>query len=192
MFQRCYPTPGGAAHSEPPSVVASCAWLLGLPAFWPSEVDAAGGGRLGGVSDHLVDADASYPGQSLGLPEDGRGALAPWSARVGALVIDWGASMAVAVGAFGGGVLTERGWRAWTVLTVFVLQKALLTALTGSSFGQLITGVGVTRVGGEPVGWVRAFARAVMVGLVLPAVVVGTDRRGLDDLALDTLVVRRR
>ena len=45
-----------------------------------------------------------YPGNSLGLPASGRGSLATWRARVSALVIDWGASMAVAVGAFGGGV----------------------------------------------------------------------------------------
>ncbi|MFT3877171.1 MAG: RDD family protein [Propioniciclava sp.] len=133
-----------------------------------------------------------YPGRSLGLPESGRGALASWGSRLGALVVDWGASMAVAVGAFGGGVLTESGWRAWMILTVFVVEKALLTALTGSSFGQLISGVGVTRVDGTPIGWWRSLARAVMIGLVLPAVVVGADRRALDDLLLGTVVVRRR
>lgn len=143
------------------------------------------------MADRVVDA-SSYPGRSLGLPEHGRGSLAPWSARVGALVVDRGAAMAVAVGAVGGGVLTGHDWRAWAVLAVFVVQKTVLTALTGSSFGQLLTGVGVTRVVGGPLGWGRAVVRAVMVALVLPAVVVGAERRGLDDLVLGTVVVRRR
>ena len=100
--------------------------------------------------------------------------------------------MAVAVGAFGAGVLTEQGWRAWMILAAYGAQKALLTGLTGSSFGQLLTSVGVVRVGGERIGWARAVARAALVCLVIPAVVVGADRRGLDDLLLGTVVVRRR
>ncbi|QIK72875.1 RDD family protein [Propioniciclava coleopterorum] len=133
-----------------------------------------------------------HPGHSLGLPESGRGALAPWRARVSALVIDWGASMAVAVGAFGGGVFEANTWRSFMILAVFFVQKALLTAFTGSSFGQLITGVGIRRTDGSPVGLWRAVVRSAMVCLVLPAVVVGPDRRGLDDLALGTVVVNRR
>jgi len=42
-----------------------------------------------------------------------------------------------------------------------------------------------------PIGLWRAIARAVMVGLVVPAVVVGAERRGLDDLVLGTVVVNR-
>lgn len=133
-----------------------------------------------------------YAGQSLGLPESGRGALASWGSRLGALVLDWGASMAVAIGAFGGGVLTESGWRAWMVLAVFFVEKALLTALTGSSFGQLVSRIGVIRVNGSPIGVWRAVVRAAMVSIVVPAVVVGPDRRGLHDLVLGTAVVNRR
>ncbi len=133
-----------------------------------------------------------YPGQGLGLPASGRGALASWGGRLGALVLDWGASMIVALGAFGGGVLTESGWRAWMILAVFTAQKALLTALTGSSFGQLVSRIGVVRVDGAPLGWWRAVARAVLVAVVVPAIVVGADRRGLNDLLLGTVVVNRR
>ena len=139
-----------------------------------------------------VSTSDPYPGQGIGLPESGRGALAPWGSRLGALILDWGASMAVAVGAFGGGVLTESGWRAWMVLAVFFVEKAVLTAFTGSSFGQLVSRIGVSRVRGGSIGLPAAVARSAMVCLVLPAVVVGPDRRGLHDLALGTVVVRRR
>ncbi|MDQ7994200.1 MAG: RDD family protein [Propionicimonas sp.] len=134
----------------------------------------------------------TYPGQSLGLPESGRGALASWRARIAALLLDWGASMVVAVFAFGVGVLRESGWRAWMILAVFFVQKAVLTALAGGSFGQIIARVEVVRLEGGGLGWWRSIARTAMVCVVLPAVVVGAERRGLDDLVLGTVVVRRR
>lgn len=133
-----------------------------------------------------------YPGQGLGLPESGPGSLARWGSRLGALVLDWGASMIVALGAFGGGVLTESGWKAWMVLAVYFVQKSVLTALTGSSFGQLVSRIGVTMTDGSPIGPVRAFARAAMICVILPAVVIGPDRRGINDLLLGTVVVNRR
>ena len=74
----------------------------------------------------------AYPGQSIGLPESGRGSLATWRARIAALLVDWSASMVVAVFAFGVGVLRDGGWRAWMVLTVFFLQKAIPTSNTSS------------------------------------------------------------
>lgn len=139
----------------------------------------------------MTDVD-TYPGQSLGLPATGPGSLARWASRLGALVLDWGASMIVAIGAFGGGVLTESGWKAWMVLATYFVQKSVLTALTGSSFGQLVSRIGVTRVDGSPIGPLRAIARAAMVSLVVPAVVIGPDRRGINDLLLGSVVVNRR
>ena len=140
----------------------------------------------------MIEQSTTYAGQSLGLPEKGPGSLARWGSRLGALVLDWGASMAVAMGAFGGGVLTESGWKAWMVLAVYFVQKALLTTLTGSSFGQLVSRIGVTRTDGSPIGVWRAVARAAMVCVVHPAVVIGPDRRGMNDLLLGTVVVNRR
>ncbi|NLD76001.1 MAG: RDD family protein [Acidimicrobiales bacterium] len=122
----------------------------------------------------------------------GPGSLAGWGSRLGALVLDWGASMVVALGAFGGGVLTESGWKAWMVLAVYFVQKAVLTALVGGSFGQLISKIGVTRVDGTPIDVWRSIVRSALVCLVLPAVVIGPDRRGINDLLLGTVVVNRR
>ena len=134
----------------------------------------------------------AYPGQSIGLPESGRGSLATWRARIAALLVDWAASMVAAVFAFGVGVLRDGGWRAWMVLAVFFVQKAILTALVGGSFGQILARVSIVRLDGEPLGWWRAIARTAMVCVVLPAVVIGAERRGLDDLVLGTAAVRRR
>lgn len=141
----------------------------------------------------VVSSDTEpYPGQTIGLPASGRGSLASWRARVAALVVDWAASMGVAVLVFGRGVLWESGWRSWMILAVFFVQKAVLTALTGSSLGQLLARIGVTQLDGRPIGWGRSILRAALVSLVVPALVVGAERRGLDDLVLGTVVVNRR
>lgn len=135
---------------------------------------------------------AQYPGASIGLPETGRGSLASWWARIAALVLDWGASMIVASFLFGPGVLREGGWRAWMILAVFFVQSFVLTSLTGSTFGQLLARIGVRRLDGRPLGWFRALTRAAMICLVLPTVVIGAERRALNDLVLDSVVVNLR
>ncbi len=133
-----------------------------------------------------------YPGETLGLPETGRGSLASWRARVAALIIDWAASMALAVIVFGTGVLNQSGWRSWMILAVFFVQSSVLTGLAAGSFGQIIARIGVTRVDGRPIGIARAIARQAMICLVLPTIVIGAERRALNDLALGTVVVNRR
>jgi hypothetical protein len=140
------------------------------------------------MSDEAV---TDYPGSSLGLPASGRGSLASWRARIAALIIDWASSMVIATLIVGEGALHGGGWRGFVVLAVYVTQKAVMTWLASGSFGQLLARVAVVRVGGGPIGLWRAFLRAGMVGLVVPAVVVGAERRGLDDLVLGTVVVNR-
>jgi hypothetical protein len=136
-------------------------------------------------------ADA-YPGARVGLPASGRGSLASWGARVGALLIDWGACMIIAIALFGTGVITGNGWRAWMILTVFFIQSTVLSWLAGGSFGQLICRIAVYRLDRQPLGLLRAVLRAALVSLALPAVIIATDRRGLQDLAAGTAVINRR
>ncbi len=136
--------------------------------------------------------EADYPGASIGLPPSGRGSLASWFSRIAALILDWGASMIVAVFLFGVGVVREGGWRAWMILAVFFAQSAVLTALTGSSFGQSLARIGIVRLDGQRLGWPGALARAAMICLVVPTVVIGAERRALNDLVLGTAVVNLR
>lgn len=133
-----------------------------------------------------------YPGESLGLPAEGPGRLATWNARLAALVIDWAASMIVARALFGDAVLHGFDWRRFAPMALYFLQKTVLTALVGGSFGQLFCRLAVVRLDRQPLGWLRSAARAAMKVIVLPAVVIGAERRGLDDLALGTVVVTRR
>ncbi len=144
------------------------------------------------TSSGVTAGGESYPGAGLGLPPDGRGALAAWRARVAALVMDWAACMAIAVGFFGSGVLTGSGWRSWMILATFFVQSTVLCWVAGGSFGQLLCRIAVVRVDRQPLGLLRAVTRAALVSLALPPLIVGADRRGLHDLAVGTVVVRRR
>lgn len=138
-----------------------------------------------------MDNDEGYPGESIGLPETGRGSLASWGARCAALLVDWLASMLVAIVLFGTEVMTGSGWRTFMPLTVFFVESSIFTTLTGSSFGQLLARIGVTRVDGGPLGWWRPTVRSLLKCLVLPVIVIGAERRHLDDLLLGTVVVNR-
>ncbi|HEY5783314.1 MAG TPA: RDD family protein [Microlunatus sp.] len=133
-----------------------------------------------------------YPGQQLGLPESGRGSLAGWRARVAALLLDWAASMGVAVAVFGTQVVTGSGWQAWMILATFFVESTLLVTVASGSFGQLICRIAVVRMDTKPVGFPRAVLRQALICLALPPLIIGPDRRGLQDLAATTVVVNRR
>ena len=137
-------------------------------------------------------ASEAYPGQRLGLPREGRGSLASWRGRIGALIIDWAACMLIAISFFGPAVLTGGGWRAWMILTVFFVESAVLSWLAGGSFGQLLSRIAVVRLESKPLGLPRALLRAFLVSLALPPLIISTDRRGLQDLAAGTVVINRR
>ena len=140
----------------------------------------------------MSDQSSAYAGSRLGLPSTGRGSLASWRARVAALLLDWAASMAVAVGVFGPAVVSGGGWRSWMTLAVFWLESTLLVTVASGSFGQLICRIAVVRLDSKPVGFPRAALRQLLICLALPPLVIGADRRGLQDLAASTVVVNRK
>lgn len=117
---------------------------------------------------------------------------ASWPRRIGALVVDWFASILVVMLFLG-----PRGWAenpnagAYTLL-VFVLQSTLLVALAGGSFGQIATRLRVIRYDGvaRPLSLLRALGRQVLVALVIPPLVFRPDGRGLHDMLAKSAVVR--
>lgn len=136
---------------------------------------------------------AFYPGQHLGLPEFGRGSVAGWSRRLAALFIDWFACSLIAIAFFyhpHAGHVTDvfAQPRLWTPV-VFAAQDLLLTALTGFTLGKRLLGLRVVRLDGGPVGlW--ALPRTVLLMLVVPALMMDRDLRGLQDKTAGTVVVR--
>jgi len=131
-----------------------------------------------------------WPGERLGLPQSGRGAVAGWGRRTLALVLDWVGSMMV-VGVFVGTDLwSGTGAVQWAPLVVFAAERWVLTSLTGASVGQLLTRVRVVRTDGGALGPGRALVRTLLICLVIPPVVYNPDQRGLHDLAVDSIAVR--
>ena len=143
--------------------------------------------QVAGTSD-----ESDYPGERLALPRTGPGSLAGWGKRITALVVDWLICTVVSVVLFSPLVLTANGWYRWATLLTFFVESAVLCAFAGGSAGQLICRLAVVRVDRTPLGFGRSVLRAALVCVVLPAVVIGTDRRGLHDLAAGTVVVSRR
>lgn len=138
-----------------------------------------------------VPGDQEWPGQRLGLPQSGRGAVAGWGRRIVALIIDWALSM-LAVGAFiGRDVWLGKGVGQWGPLAVFAVEVWLLTSLLGASAGQLVMRLVIRRTTGESLDPLRALIRTVLICLVVPAVIYNRDQRGLHDLAVDSIALRR-
>lgn len=133
-----------------------------------------------------------HPGSRLGLPATGPGSLAPWRARIAALLLDWALSMLLAILIFTPEVLTATDWRRWMVLALFFVQTAALSVITGASAGQLACRITVARLDRQRLGPLRGIARALLVSLALPAMIIGPDRRGLHDLVVGTVVLSRR
>jgi uncharacterized RDD family membrane protein YckC len=74
---------------------------------------------------------------------------------------------------------------------LFISESAVLTALSGGSFGQLATRLRVVRVdgNGRPLGLLQALLRQVLICLVIPPLIFRPDGRGLHDLAVHSAVV---
>jgi uncharacterized RDD family membrane protein YckC len=138
--------------------------------------------------------DTFYPGRVFGLPEFGAGSVAGWSRRLAALLIDWFACSAIAIAflyhpsAHYSDVLVQP--RLWTPV-IFGIEDFLLTGLTGVTIGKRLLGIRVIRIDQRPmVGLARAFVRTLLLLLVVPAMMMDRDLRGLQDKAAGTIVVR--
>ena len=110
--------------------------------------------------------------------------------RVLALLIDWFASTVVALLAVGVGSYGS-GSAALATLIVIVLEVVILTWPTGASFGQRILGMRVVAMDGGRVTFPRVLLRTLLICLVIPALVMDSQGRGLHDRAAGSIVVRR-
>ena len=134
---------------------------------------------------------SAYPGERLGLPENGPGSLAPLGRRLGALMIDWLISYGLAALALRVGVFSEQAL-ATAVLAIWFVLGVVAVRLFSFTPGQLALGLQVAAVDGRvPVGIGRAVVRGLLVGTVVPALFTDFDGRGLQDRLTGTAVVRR-
>ncbi|MEU9251735.1 RDD family protein [Streptomyces sp. NPDC048270] len=131
--------------------------------------------------------DFGYPGQRLGLPQQGPGSVARFGRRLGAVLIDWVGCQLIAYGLITGGDLAAAG--NWT-LGLFVALSIVTVGTVGSTPGKRILGLRVTAEGGGRLGIARVLLRTLLLALVIPALIWDRDGRGLHDRLARAVQVR--
>ena len=135
---------------------------------------------------------SAYPGERLGLPESGPGALAPMGRRLAALMIDWLIAYGLAALAQRLGLFSEHAMST-AVLVIWFALGLLAVRLFSFTPGQLALRLQVVSVDGRvPVGIGRLAVRGLLLAMVVPALFTDWDGRGLHDRLSGTAVVRRR
>lgn len=151
---------------------------------------------LSGLGAAGVDTrpDGGWKGRRWGLPPEGPGAVATTGSRVAAFALD--VVLSALIGALVRAVLSGAPEERLALAdeTAFAVQVLVLTALTGQSLGKRVLGIRVVRLADQdgPPGFLPAAIRTALVMLVVPALVMDRDGRGLHDKAAGTLVVRTR
>lgn len=141
------------------------------------------------------DSAQKWPGEHLGLPEQGPGSVAGRGARFGALLIDLilsglVTSLFVEVDVTKPEVMQQYNYLA--VLVWFVIS-VVMVGLFGFTPGKALLGMRVVRLDGKPmVTPLRAIPRTLLTALLLPPAIADADGRGLHDRVTGTVVVRTR
>ena len=129
----------------------------------------------------MTQTSQRYPGERLGLPEQGSGSIARLGRRVGALFIDYGAAYLIS---------GFWGWDSLAILTIFaIIQVVFIPTLQGSP-GHRIFGLRLVRLDGAWAGLWRPIVRTLLLVIVIPAVIWDADQRGLHDKAAGTVLLR--
>lgn len=125
-----------------------------------------------------------------GASNEGR-AVAPFGRRLAALVIDWAACLLITNGLIGRLVELSPTAFSFTPLGLLLALNIIGVTLGGATFGHRILGLRVVPLVGEWVTPLRAGARAALLCLVLPPIVVlSDDGRGLHDRVARTTIIR--
>lgn len=130
-----------------------------------------------------------YPGQRLGLPEQGKGSIARFGRRLGALFIDW----LICAWAISQGLLRLTGTDAALVtIGILALEYILLVGTMGMTFGMRLLNVRVATLDGGQPSPKAVLIRTVLLILAVPALIFDKDQRGLHDRFARTVVLREK
>jgi uncharacterized RDD family membrane protein YckC len=127
-----------------------------------------------------------WPGERLGLPDEGPGSVGRVGRRIAAIAVDWAIANFIALLA---GPYASTA-QSWTTLAVFALMQVAFIPTIGGSIGHRVLGMRVVPLTGGWVGLWRPVVRTVLLVLVLPAVVWDSDQRGFHDKVAGTVLIR--
>jgi uncharacterized RDD family membrane protein YckC len=127
-----------------------------------------------------------WPGERLGLPDTGRGSVGRVGRRLGAIAVDWGLALLIALLFAPYSSLTH----SWVTLVIFAIMQVVFIPTIGGSIGQRLTGMRVVPLTGGWVGIRRPIVRTLLLVLVVPALVWDSDQRGFHDKVAGTVLIR--
>ncbi len=125
------------------------------------------------VSDNVPDAIEGADWES-----------APLIRRIGALVLDWILCLLIS------GIFADPVRDGWPPVAILILEYGFFIGLFGQTPGMWATRLRcVGFADGRPVGVPRALLRGVLLALLVPALIMDGDKRGLHDRAAGTVMV---
>lgn len=129
-------------------------------------------------------APSEYPGERLGLPEEGPGSVGRVGRRLLAICIDWGVAALPAYLLIGG---QNAMW--WHPVIFAVLQMVFIPTI-GGSIGHRLVGLYIVPIAGGWVGVWRPIVRSLLLIAVIPPLVWDSDQRGFHDKIAGTVLIR--
>ena len=124
-----------------------------------------------------------WPGKKFGLPQEWPRSTPTYLRRVAGLGIDRALAVVLSVLFF--------DYNAWWTLALFVLLNVVGGLLLAGSPGHLLAGIRIAPITGGALGLVAPLVRPLLIALVIPALIVDEDQRGVHDRLVGTILVRR-
>lgn len=132
------------------------------------------------------DLDPSeWPGERLGLPNEGQFSIGRVGRRIGAIIVDWVAALMITML-----VPVDQAFEGFVTGAIFAVMQILFIPTIGGSVGHRVMGLRVIRLGGGWVGVWRPIVRTVLLMLIIPVLVWDSDQRGFHDKIAGTILVR--
>ena len=110
--------------------------------------------------------------------------LANFGRRFAALLIDWAICLVVAT------FYADPRTVAWPPVLVLIVVNTIFIGLFGQTPGMALAGIRCISIrDGGAIGLGRAFIRAILLALLIPAVIMDQSRRGWHDRAATSVVI---
>jgi uncharacterized RDD family membrane protein YckC len=110
--------------------------------------------------------------------------LANFGRRFAALLIDWALCLVAA------SIFADPRVVAWPPVAVLIAINTIFIGLFGQTPGMALAGVRCISIeDGGAIGVPKAFVRAVLLALLIPAVIMDQTRRGWHDRAAGSVVI---
>jgi hypothetical protein len=124
-----------------------------------------------------------WPGKVFGLPESGPRSVPSIFRRILALALDWAIAVGVSLAFF--------NYAALAIVAAFTVMHMIFGVVLGGSPGHLVTKMRIVPVKGGALGIVAPIVRPLLLILVIPALIMDRDQRGVHERIVGTILVSR-